>query len=137
MNSVCESQDPPKDRKLVEAESNCAVATPGGEQLKAKGWSQTGKKKVNSIRLQLVVSLLGKGEACRGKRRPCDGAGPVKAGRKGELGWVEWERTEGFMAEDRRAAQETLCCVAVRALIVARKPGNAGGAKGRRKMKAR
>jgi len=105
----------------------------GGEQPETEGWSRT---KVNSIRHVQRVSLLGKGEACRvsGESVTVQGLPILETDRCGcgwsgndqKGAWDKWRARSGSRREGRAA---------VRAFIVAMKPGNAGGAKGRRKMK--
>ena len=105
----------------------------GGEQPEAEGRSQT---KVNSIRRTNRASPLGKGEACRASGEPVavQALPRLETGRLG-CGWSgnalkgAWDKWR-----DRR---EGLTCVGVRGSIVASKPGNAGGAKGPRKVNGR
>lgn len=105
----------------------------GGEQPETESWSQT---KVNSIRHVPRASLLGKGEACRasGERITVQEL-PILENRRGRCGWSgnDWKGTWAKW-RDRRGR---LRRVGVRGFIVALKPGNAGGAKGPRKVKAR
>jgi len=105
----------------------------GGEQPETDSWSQT---KVNSIRRAKRASLLAKGEACResGELVTVQVLPRLETGRLG-CGWGgngwkgAWEKWR-----DRRRG---LTGVGVRGSIVATKPGNAGGAKGPRKVNAR
>ena len=61
MNIASESLSPRMDSSHLRAvEGNCVTVRWGGEQPKAELWSQT---KVNPIRLNIVASLLGTGEA--------------------------------------------------------------------------
>ncbi len=105
------------------------------------GWGPAGDgrlvlKKVNLIRHVPRASLLGKGEACRASgesvtvqglpiletgRSRCGGSGNDRKG-----AWDKWRERPGSRREGLAAG---------RAFIVAMKPGNAGGAKGRRKVK--
>ena len=99
----------------------------------------------NSIRPYRLASLRSKGEAQTlpdgGEAHGAEGLG-VKA-TMGAGRWLETEGSEGGMREGRRPAwaasghttpQGHAPQAGVTALIVAMKPGNAGGAKGRRKM---
>src|SRR5471032_364502 len=133
MNSECESHYRPggKDRGAVGG--NCVAARRGGEQPETEDWSRT---KVNSIRHVQRASLLGQGEACRGSGEsvPVQGLPILETGRCG-CGWSgndqkgPWDKWR-----DRRGG---LSRAGVRGSIVALKPGNAGGAKGPRKVNAR
>src|SRR6266568_6907271 len=137
MNSVCESHIPSADGKSVAAGGNCAAAMQGGEQPEAEVRSQIGlPRPVNSIRWLRGASLLGNERSLPRKWRTTDGPKPVNAGPcrrsyswsenapKGS--WDKWRERPGSRREGRAA---------VRAFIGAMKPGNTGGAKGRRKMK--
>ena len=136
MNSGCESHYPTGDRKPEEAGGNCVAARRGGEQPEANVRSQTVvPTMVNSIRPWSTASLLAKGEACRESGEPATAqslsmldAGVERGGWSGNAGKGSW-----LKIRERRGR---LTCGAVRALIVATKPGNAGGAKGRRKVNA-
>jgi hypothetical protein len=99
----------------------------------------------NSIRPYRLVSLRSKGEAQTlpdgGEAHGAEGLG-AKATR-GAGRWLETEGSEGGMREARRPAwvasghkkpEGRARQAGVTALIVAMKPGNAGGAKGCRKM---
>jgi len=100
----------------------------------------------NSIRPGRLVSLRWKGET-----RTCESRKPValiRMGAKATAGavrWLETEGPEGHSHEAKRPAwamrseepERHLCRAGVRALIVAMKPGNSGGAKGCRKMETR
>ena len=104
----------------------------GGEQPETDRWSQT---KVNSVRRAARASLLEKGEACRvsGESVPVQGLPILEADRAGR-GWSE---NDGKGSEDKwRDRRRGLTGVGVRGSIVAMKPGNAGGAKGPRKVNA-
>ena len=59
--------------------------------------------------------------------------GSVQKRRRGAMGWVETEWWEGRDPESGRPVGEVKSA-GVRASVGARKPGNAGGAKGRRKV---
>ena len=132
MNSECESHYPRAGRKPGAAEGNCAAATRGGEQPEAEGWSET---KVNSIRQAQRASQRGKSEACRAsgesvtvRELPKLDTGRCECGwsrndRKGA--WSKWRSRSGRLSRD-----------GVRGSIGAEKPGNAGGAKGPRKVNA-
>lgn len=136
MNSVCESHNPPGDRKAVAAGGNCVAARRGGEQPEAEVWSQIGRPRpVNSIRWLRGASLRSKGEACResGEPRTAEGLSMLERGPRSH-GWSENAlKGSGMTIRDRRGR---LIRVGVRAPIVAMKPGNAGGAKERRKVNA-
>ena len=105
----------------------------GGEQPETEGRSQT---QVNSIRRSNPASLLGNGEACRGSGEPLT-VHPLPELESGglECGWSENDRKGAWYKwRDRRGR---LSRAGVRGAIVATKPGNAGGAKGSRKVNAR
>jgi hypothetical protein len=146
----------PSDRNtgLSVAEGNCAVERRGGEQPEANDQS-INETMLNSIRPDALASLPVKGEAKNGIR-PGEGARKIRdltAGEHSEQqprnAWGVWrwngqklERYESgitsregteFMAARgaRRAGPE-----GDRAFIVARKRGNARGAKGGRKVEA-
>jgi hypothetical protein len=99
----------------------------------------------NSIRPYRLASLRSKGEA---QTLPDGGEadGAEGLGAKATMGagrWLETEGSEGGMREARRPAwaasghrsrQGRAPQAGVTALIVAMKPGNAGGAKGCREM---
>lgn len=133
MNSACESRDRPGDSRRGAEEDNRVAARRGGEQSESEGWSRT---EVNSIRQTQRASLLAKGEACRFGGEPATARGLSKpwVGR-GVGGWSgngpkgTWDKWRDRRGELTRAG--------VRGSIVAMKPGNAGGAKGSRKVKAR
>lgn len=132
MSSVCESHNPRAGRERGAVEGNCVAARRGGEQPETEGWSRT---KVNSIRHVRRASLLEKGEACRvsGERVTVQGL-PILDTRRLGCGWSgndpkgawdKWRDRRGRLSRD-----------GVRGSIVARKPSNAGGAKGPRKVNA-
>lgn len=133
MNSECESHYLQAGRERGAVEGNCVAVMRGGEQPETEGWSQT---KVNSIRQSARASLLDKGEACRAsgesgavRELPIlkpDGDGCGWSGNDLKGAWDKWR--------DRR---RELSGAGVRGSIVAMKPGNAGGAKGPRKVNAR
>lgn len=132
MNSECESHYPRADRERGAVEGNCVVARRGGEQPETEAWSRT---KVNSIRHVRRASLLIKGEACRrsGEVVTALGLSKLETVRLG-CGWSGNEKKGAWDKwRDRRGG---LSRVGVRGSIVATKPGNAGGAKGPRKVKA-
>ena len=131
MNSECESHYRHAGRKRGAVEGNCVAARRGGEQPETEGWSRT---RVNSIRHLQRVSLLAKGEACCAsgesvtvrvlpildtERCRCGWSGNDRKGT-----WDKWRDLSGCQEGSPTG---------VRASIVALKPGNAGGAKGRRK----
>jgi hypothetical protein len=130
MKSECESHLPRADRDRRAAEGNCVAARRGGEQPEAEGWSRT---KVNSIRHVRRASLLAKGEACRASGEAVTalalskletvrlGGGWSENDRK--VAWCKWRSLSGCQEEGPTGD---------RASIVVMKPGNAGGAKGRR-----
>jgi hypothetical protein len=112
------------------------VATPGGEQPEAEVRSQIGlPRPVNSIRWLRGASLRSKGEACRasGELRTARGLSMLDRSPR-SYGWSENATKGPWMTIRYRRGR--LSCVGVRALIVAMKPGNAGGAKERRKVNA-
>ena len=133
MNSECESHYHAGGRDRCAVEGNCVAARRGGEQLETEGWSRT---KVNSIRHVRRASLLGQGEACRGSgeqitvrelpRLEICRLGCGWSGNDWKGAWDKWRERSGSRRESS---------IADRAFIVATKLGNAGGAKGRRKMK--
>ena len=133
MNSGCESHYRPGGKYRGAVEGNCVAGRRGGEQPETEGRSQT---QVNSIRQTQGASLRAKGEACRASGEPVtvQGLPKLETGRCG-CGWSGNDR-KGAWAKwrDRRGV---LTCVGVRGSIVAMKPGNAGGAKGPRKVNAR
>jgi hypothetical protein len=137
MNSVSESLNPPGDRKSVAAEGNCVATMRGGEQPEAEVQSQTDlPRSVNSIRYARRASLLGEGEACpitRDEPRTARGLSMPERGRR-VYGWSE-KAPKGTWNKMRRR-RGGLTRAGIRALIVAMKPGNAGGARGRRKVNA-
>lgn len=136
MNPVCESHNPKADREPEEAEGDCAVATPGGEQPEAQAWSQTDQQRsVNSIRPELRASLRSEGEACLETDDPTTAQelSRLDAGRNGGVWSGNVWKGPWLTIRERRGG---LSRGAVRAPIVATKPGNAGGAKGCRKAKA-
>ena len=131
MNSECESHLLRAGRERGAAEGNCVAARRGGEQPEAEGRSRT---QVNSIRPPSRASQLANGEASRasGKPVPVRGLPILATGRDGG-GWSENDpKGTGVKWRDLPACQERRPAGG-RASIVARKPGNAGGAKGRRK----
>ena len=133
MSSECESHYPAGGRNRWAVEGNCVAARRGGEQPETEGWSQT---KVNSIRHVQRASLLGKGEACRasGESVTAQGLPMLGTGRCG-CGWSGNDRKGTWDKWRERPGSRREGSVAGRAFIVAMKPGNAGGAKERRKMK--
>ena len=133
MNSECVSQIHPGGRDRGAVEGNCVAAMRGGEQPETDSWSQT---KVNTIRHPARASLLAIGEACRasGKLVTVQGLPKLETGRVGcSWGGNDWKGAWDKWRTRTRCRREGSS--AVRAFIVAMKPGNAGGAKGRRKMK--
>jgi len=131
MNSECESHIPHAGREREAAGGNCVVARRGGEQPEAEGWSRT---RVNSIRHVGRASLLGMGEACRASGESATVQGlPILDACLPGCGWSEndwkgaWDKWRDLSGCQVRGL------TGVRASIVAMKPGNAGGAKGRRK----
>lgn len=121
----------------MKTEGNCVVATPGGEQPEVQLRSQTDQRRsVNSIRPVQWASLRTKGEAWTETSEPTTARELSKLD-VGQCngGWSEnVGKGSGLTIRERRGG---LSRGAVRAIIVAPKPGNAGGAKGRRKAKAR
>ena len=136
MNPEGESPIPAADRKSPEAEGNCAAAMQGGEQPEAHVRSQTGLPwLVNSSRFLRWASLLGTERSLPRQRRTTPDPRPVNVGAcRRRNGWSENAQEGALMTIGERRGRLTR--VAVRAFIVAVKPGNAGGAKERRKVKA-
>ena len=132
MNSECESHYLRGDRDCGAVEGNCVAARRGGEQPEAEGWSRT---KVNSIRHVRRASLLGKGEACRasGEAVTALALSKLETVRLG-CGWSGNDRKGAW--DKWRYRRGRLSRVGVRGSIVAKKPVNAGGAKGPRKVNA-
>jgi hypothetical protein len=133
MNPVCESHNLGGGRYRRAAEGNCVAARRGGEQPEAEDRSQT---KVNSIRRGKWASLRVQGEAC------CESGETVAARVLPMLPIVRL--SSDWSGNDRKGAWNKgrdqfgwLTRIGVRGPIVAMKPGNAGGAKGPRKVKAR
>ena len=132
MNSECESHYRAGGRDRHAVESNCVAARRGGEQLETEGWSRT---KVNSIRHVRRASLLGRGEACceSGEQITVQALPKLENCRLG----CGWSGNDWKGAWDKwRDRPGKLTLVGVRGSVVAMKPGNAGGAKGPRKVKA-
>ena len=130
MNSECESHYYVRGRDWRTVEGNCVAAMRGGEQPEAEDWSQT---KVNSIRHVQRVSLLASGEACRESGESVVVLGlPILQTGRCRCGWSGndwkglWDKWRDRCGRLNRAG--------VRAPIVVKKLGNAGGAKGRRKV---
>ena len=119
------------------AGGNCVVATPGREQPEAEVRSQTGlPRPVNSIQWLRGASGCRTCEACRasGEPRTAHSLSTLERGPR-SYGWSgNASKGSGMTIRDRRGR---LNRVGVRAPIVAMKLGNAGGAKGRRKVNAR
>jgi hypothetical protein len=136
MNSECESHIPSANRRRMAAGGNCAAVMQGGEQPEAEVRSQTGlSRPVNSIRCVRRASLLATERSLPRQRRTTDGGEPVDAGAcQRRYSWSGNVRKGSWMTiRDRRERRSS---AGVRAPIVAMKPGNAGGAKGRRKVNA-
>ena len=100
----------------------------------------------NSIRPDRPVSLRSKGETRTRDEREARGAeGLGDKATAGAVWWLETEGSEGQAHEVRRPArgkgieepERHILRAGVRAPIVATKPGNAGGAKGCRKVETR
>ena len=134
MKSTSESLSLPETSNGRAAGGNCVVVRRGGEQPEADPRSQT---QVNPIRHAIAASLLGSGEACRmsGDR---SGRHSSSAVRNGLLG-VAGVRTRGRFHDGplrpvRAGSRASGAGAGVRAVIVARKRGNACGAKGGRKV---
>ena len=130
MKSECESHIPRADRERGAAESNCVAARRGGEQLEAEGWSRT---KVNSIRHVRRASLRAKGEACRvsGERVTVRELSKLDTRRLG-CGWSENDRKVAWCKWGSLSGCQEEGLTEDRASVVVTKPGNAGGAKGRK-----
>ena len=133
MNSVCESHYHPGGRDRGAVEGNCVAAMRGGEQPETEDWSQI---QVNSIRHLNRVSPLAKGEACRinGESVTVQGL-PILETDRLRCGWSGNDQKSAWPKWRERPERRSEGLVAVRAFVVAMKPGNSGGAKGRRKMK--
>ncbi len=133
MNSEGESHYHAGGRDRCAVEGNCVVARRGGEQPETEGWSPT---KVNSIRHVPRASLLGKGETCRasGESVTVQGLPILETGRS-RCGWSGNDRKGAWDKWRERPGSRREGLAAGRAFIVAMKPGNAGGVKGRRKVK--
>ena len=120
------------------ADRNCVAARRGGEHREANGQSAT---RVNSIRPGCLASLPSYGEAQIGAiRKPTTLKGNVsKRSSEQSGGWRRNGRKSKFIKPRDLSRQDGPCasCSGVRAFIVAMKPGNSGGAKGRRKVDAR
>ena len=130
------------------ADRNCVAVRRGGEHREANGQSVT---QVNSIRPDCLASLLGKGEAQTEetrKSRKLKG-NVAKRSAKQSGGWRRNGRKSKYMKQRdllgiRRCSpsESAVGCsvdaksrrAGVRGVIVATKPGNAGGAKGSREM---
>jgi hypothetical protein len=82
---------------------------------------------VNVIRLYSEASLRPKGEA----NTPVSNTG---ANRGVAIGWLTTEREQRVVTSKRGDLEWQETTLGVRAAIGAMKPGNAGGAKGSRKM---
>jgi hypothetical protein len=111
------------------AGGNCVAAKRGGAQPEAEVRSQTGlPRPVNSMRWLRGASVRNKGEACResGESRTAQGLSMLERDPRSH-GWSENAlKGSGMTIRDRRGR---LPRAGLRALIVAMKPGNAGGAK--------
>jgi len=127
-------------------ESNCVTVRWGGEQLEVNCQSVT---IVNSIRPSVVASLPSSGEAqvtllsrhsdeigeSRFRGKPCASNHTIAKGRQGVVGDGMVGRFSNVKQGDLGDFQASKAGRSgVRASIVAKKPGNSGGAKGRRKM---
>jgi len=134
MKSTSESLSHPETSNGIAAGGNCDVVRRGGEQPEADLWSQT---KVNPIRFATAASLRASGEASgqshihflsqtsyKGEKWAVgDGWG----GNAGKVSYGSVETCAGRNPFRRDRA-------GVRAAIVAKKRGNARGAKGGRKV---
>ncbi len=127
MNSECESHYPRAGREPGAAEGNCVAARGVG----SAGSGRLVRNESDSIRRAQRASLLGKGEVCRVSGESVTvldchtGHRPVRV-------WVESDDRKGAWRSGdpgRRLSRD-----GVRGSIVAVKPGNAGGAKGPRKV---
>lgn len=134
MNIASESLSPRMDSShLRVVEGNCVAVRGGGEQPKAKLWSQT---KVNPIRLNIVAGLLGIGEASCVSENIIEQSNSnivqmvtVLGGWDENIAKCSYGSTESCPARISRKRNRT----AVRAVIVVKKWGNSHGAKGGRK----
>ena len=137
MKSGCESHTHAGGRNRRAVEGNCVVVRRGGEQPETEDRSRTClPRRVNSIRHVNRASLLGKGEACcvSGKPVAAQALPRLQRGRFG-CGWSGNDRKEAWDKWRDLSGCRERGPAGVRASIRARKPGNAGGAKGRRKTK--
>jgi hypothetical protein len=118
------------------------------------GSEEVVRRITNSIRLDRSVSLRSIGEARTCEEQEAHGAeGLGDKATRGTVRWLETEGFEGWTREARRPArrkrkedvgyrppewsrtgQASRLRAGVTALVVAMKPGNAGGAKGCRKV---
>ena len=135
--SVREVQVRPRRTYRPEARGNCAD--------REAAWGATRgeraiRRMTNSIRPCRLASLRWKGEAqTRANGRPVTLMVGVKA-MTGAVRWLETESLEGGTREVERPGRPQGAQAhrtGVRPPIVARKPGNAGGAKGWRKVETR
>ncbi len=98
------------------------------------------RRMTNSIRPYRLASLRCKGEALPARAGARDAEGLGEKAVPGAVRWLETEGSEGRLREVRRPARRKRYRprhgprAGVRAPVVAMKPGNAGGAKGCRKV---
>jgi hypothetical protein len=133
MKSTSESLSHPETSNGRAAGGNCVVVRRGGEQPEADLRSQT---KVNPIRFATAASLLASGEACGQSHNRFLSQTSYK-GEKWAVGdgWGENARKVSYGSVETCAGRNPFRRdrVGVRAAIVAKKRGNARGAKGGRK----
>jgi hypothetical protein len=131
---VREVQVHPRRPYRPEARGNCAD--------REAAWGATRgeraiRRRTNSIRPRRLASLRWNGEApTRANGKPTTLTAGVKA-MAGAARWLETESLEGGTRDVERPARQQGAQAhraGVRTLIVAVKPGNAGGAKGCRKV---
>ncbi len=126
-----------------EAEGNCVIARWGGEQLEAKKqsvgtrtqfgravWRASGGRAKPRPAQREACDAEGR---CQSNRRERQGGWRQRASKAGQVKRRNLCGSRGRCASDRKATD----AVGVTAPIVALKPGNAGGAKGCRKVETR
>jgi hypothetical protein len=133
MNSVCESQYHLGVRDRGAVEGNCVAAMRGGEHPKTEDRSQI---QVNSLQRTKRANLLADGEASsESKESVTVRVLPILETDRLERRWSGNDQKRAWPKWRERPESRSEGLVAVRAFVVAMKPGNSGGAKGRRKMK--
>ncbi|NDG71321.1 MAG: hypothetical protein EBY32_08470 [Proteobacteria bacterium] len=133
MKSTSESLSHPETSNGRAAGGNCVVVRRGGKQPEADLWSQT---KVNPIRFATAASLLASGEACGNSHIRFLSHFSYKGEKRAVVdGWGENTGKVSYGSVETCAGRNPFRrdCAGVRAAIVAKKRGNARGAKGGRK----